>query len=105
MALRKILISKYQNCLIHTEGTLCTYIFKIFLRLSKLNFFALYQNKYRTIFGLSKYSCIRIDKNIFGINSLFFYENQKFGPQGRLFVFILDFFKGVKVKLFRFMYV
>ena len=32
--------------------------------------------------GLFKYSCIRIDKNILRINSLFFYENQKFRPQG-----------------------
>ena len=38
--------------------------------------------KTNTVFGLSKYSCIKIDQNIFGINSLFFYENQRFIPQG-----------------------
>ena len=61
--------------------------------------------KTNTVFGLSKYSCIRIDKNSLGINSLFFYENQKFRPQGGPFVYISDFFEGVKVKFFRFMYV
>ena len=35
-----------------------------------------------TVFGLFKYSCIRIDENILRINTLFFYENQKFRPQG-----------------------
>ena len=34
--------------------------------------------KTNSVFGLPKYSCIRIDKNILKINSLFFYENQKF---------------------------
>ena len=38
--------------------------------------------KTNTIFGLTKYSCIRINKNILGINSLFFYDNQKLRPQG-----------------------
>ena len=37
--------------------------------------------KTNTIFRLSKNSCIRIDKNNLGINSLFFYVNQKFSPQ------------------------
>ena len=41
-------------------------------------------------------------KNIFGINSLFFYENQKFRPQGGLFVYISDFFEAVKVAFFQF---
>ena len=54
-----------------------------------------------TSIGLSKYSGIRIDENIMGINSLFFYENQKFGPQGEPFVFNSDFLEGVKVKFFR----
>ena len=36
-----------------------------------------------------------------GINSWFFYEIQKFRPQGP-FVYISDFFAGVKVKFFRF---
>ena len=36
--------------------------------------------KTNTVFGLSKYSCIRIEKNILKINTLFFYENQKFRP-------------------------
>ena len=58
--------------------------------------------KTNTVFGLSKYSYIRINTNIFGINSLFFYENQRFRPQGGPFVFITDFLKGVKVKFFRF---
>ena len=58
--------------------------------------------KTNTIFCLSKYYCIRIDKNILGMNSLFFYENQKFRSQAGPFVNISDFFKGVKVKFFRF---
>ena len=61
--------------------------------------------KTNTVFGLSTYSCIRIDKNIFEMNSLFFYENQKFRLQGGPFVYISDFFESVKVKFFRFMYV
>ena len=56
------------------------YSFQIFSRVSNLNFFGLYQNKYR--FGFSKYPCIRIDKNILEIDSLFFYEHLKFRPQG-----------------------
>ena len=57
-------------------------------------------NKFR-IWSLD--SCtIRIDKNILGINGLFFYENQKFRPQGGPFVYISDFSEGVKVKFFRF---
>ena len=51
---------------------------------------------------MSKYSCVRINKNILEINSLFFYENKKFRPQGGPFVYIPDFFEGVKVKFFRF---
>ena len=35
-----------------------------------------------------------------GINSLFFYENQKFRPQGGPFIYIAGFFEGVKVKFF-----
>ena len=58
--------------------------------------------KTNTVFGLSKYFCIRIDKNILRINSLFFQENPKFRPQGEPFVYISDFFEGGKVKFFRF---
>ena len=60
--------------------------------------------KTNTVSGLSKYSCIRNDKHILKINNLFFYQNQKFGPQGP-FVYISDFFESVKVKFFRFIYV
>ena len=56
--------------------------------------------KTNTVFGLSKYSCIRIDKNIFGINSLFFYENQKIQLGGTLCVYISGFFEGVKFNFY-----
>ena len=61
--------------------------------------------KTNTVFGLSKYSCIWIDKNIRGINSLFFYENQKFRPQMgpfALYINISDFYEGVKDNFFCF---
>ena len=52
--------------------------------------------KTNTVFGIPKYSCIRIDKNIFGINSLFFYENRKFRPLGGPFVlYIFQIFSKV----------
>ena len=50
----------------------------------------------------SKYSGIRIGKNILRINYLFFYENRKFRPRGGPFEFISYFFEGVKVEFFRF---
>ena len=58
--------------------------------------------KTNIVFGLSKYSCIRINKNILRISSLFFYENQKLRPHEGPFVYISDFFECVKVKFFRF---
>ena len=64
------------------------YIFQIFSNVSSFNF--LLNIKLNTVFGLSKYSCIRIDKHILGINNLFFYENEKFRPQGGPFVYISD---------------
>ena len=35
------------------------------------------------------------------INSLFFYENKKFRPQGGSFVYVSDVFEGAKIKFFR----
>ena len=58
--------------------------------------------KINTVFGHSKYSFIRIDKNILGINNLFFYKNQKFRSEGGPFVYISDFFERDKVTFFRF---
>ena len=53
----------------------------------------------------SKYFCIRIDKNILGINILFFNENKKFRLQEGPFVYISDFSEDVKGKFFSVMYV
>ena len=58
--------------------------------------------KTNIVFGLSKNSCIRIDKNILLINSLFFNENKNSDHRGP-FVNISDFFEGVKLKSFRFL--
>ena len=46
-----------------------SYTFQIFSRPSKLNFS--FYIKTNSVFGLTKYSCIRIDKNILGNNNLF----------------------------------
>ena len=56
--------------------------------------------KTNTVFLLSKYSCIRIDKNIFGINSLFFSENKKFRPQGGTHCIHFRFFRGCQSYIF-----
>ena len=61
------------------RGTLCIY-FRIFWGCQSW-IFSLYI-KTVSIFGLSICSCICIDKNILKINNLFFYQNQKFRPQG-----------------------
>ena len=58
----------------------------VFFEGIKINFFSLYI-KTNTVFRLSKYSCIRIDKNILGINYLFFYKRKKIQTtEVRLFV-------------------
>ena len=56
------------------------YSFQIFSKVSKLHFFALYQNKYR-ISSLNSH-LFNIDRNIIGNNGLFFYENQKLRTRG-----------------------
>ena len=73
------------------------YSFQIFLRMPKFFFFLLYIKINTVLFRNSKYSCIRINKNIFGNNSLFFYQNQKFRPQISPCIYF-NFFEGVKVK-------
>ena len=56
--------------------------------------------KTNSVIGLSKYICIIIDKNHFGIRGLFFDENPRLRPQGGPFVYISDFFEGGKIKFF-----
>ena len=80
-------------------GTLC--IHHRFFRGCQSYIFSLYI-KANIVFRLSKYPCFRIDKNILGIIILFFYLNQKYRPQGGPFVYISDFFEGVKVNFFSF---
>ena len=46
------------------------------------------------------YFLIKIHKNIFEIDTLFFYENPKLIPQGGPFAFIPEFFDGIKVNFF-----
>ena len=67
--------------------------------MSKLIFFALYI-KTNTVFGLSKYYCINIDKNMLKINSSFFYENQKFRPQRGTLCIYFRFFRGCQRNFF-----
>ena len=58
-------------------------------------FFSLYI-KTNGEFLPSIYSSIKIEKNIFGINILFFYVNQRFKPQGGIVLFCCYFIKFLR---------